>query len=136
MEQVYENSDFQRQSYWRFSALKCALACVFSSRDIADIQITILKIHRYELYSSLTSRQGVLNFCDWRTPNSFPVEAQNPMQIVQICWKGTCFSKLSWAKHVQEDCRPLILLTNAWKPQEVVVLMQGSEYFLPLTWFY
>jgi len=80
---------------------------------------------------SLVSRQWVLSFCDWRTPNSFPVEAQNPMQVVQICWKGTCFSKLSYAKHLQEDCRPTASLDHGLKTTGSIGGNAGIRIFSP-----
>lgn len=50
-----------------------------------------------------------------RAPNSFPVEAQNPMQIVQMCWKESCFSQFSLEKHFQEDCRSADFLDHGLK---------------------
>lgn len=81
-------------------------------------KIHLKNIHVWAIFipnMTLVSRQWVLNFYDWRTPNSLPVEAQNPMQIVWICWKGTWFAKLSYAKHLQEDCRPTDSLDHGLK---------------------
>lgn len=78
------------------------------------------------------SWQWVWNFNDWRISYSFPVEAQNSIQIIWICWKGTCFCKLSYARHKRTAdhwfFRPW--LENHRK------LVQRSAYFLLLTWLY
>lgn len=55
---------------------------------------------------TMENRQCFLNLSGGRTPYSFSMEAQNPIRIVQICRKRTCFSKLFDLKHLQEDCRP------------------------------
>lgn len=60
---------------------------------------------------TMENRQCFLNPSDGRTPYSFSMEAQNPIQIIQICQKRTCFSKLFDLKHLQEDWDPLILWT-------------------------